>query len=175
MTAVLKLFWSICLLRSGPEAVPTRTWFVVALIAAQLSLAVFLAGLALPDLPAALAFNVALINLTVLAAIAWFALYIRRFEARFPATLSAALGTKTLIGAATCLAHGVASGLVLTSMMHAFTLWSVVVIGFILHRALACRLWIGVLLSMGTFAFGLIVTGALLGATLTAHVGPSSG
>ena len=93
MTAVLRLFWNICLLRDGPETVPTHTWFLVSLIAAELAMGVVLLAIAFPELSLPLSFNLALINLAVTAAIAWFVLYLRDLEARFPATLGAMLGT----------------------------------------------------------------------------------
>ncbi|MDE0190664.1 MAG: hypothetical protein OXQ90_04845 [Gammaproteobacteria bacterium] len=163
MTAVLRLFWNICLLRDGPETVPTHTWFLVSLIATELAMGVVLSAVLSPDLSFALWFNLALINLAVTASIVWFALYLRNCEPRFPATLGAILGTEVLIDAVGALALSATSGVAQTTTGWILTLWSVAVIGFILHRALATRLWVGILLSFSIGVLGTFVALALLG------------
>ena len=173
MTAVLKLFWDMCLLRGGPESVPTHTWFLCALLAAQLTLAVLMLGMVSPALPTALAFNVALINLAVTASVVWFVLYVRRLDARFPATLGAVLGTGLVIDAAFTMVHGVTSGVVQQGAFYVCSLWGVVVVGFILHRALSCKLWAGVLLSFGVALISIVIGQAALGPALMAALGAS--
>ena len=163
MTAVLRLFWNICLLRDGPETVPTHTWFLVSLIAAELAMGVVLSAVMYPNLSPALWLNLALINLAVTASIAWFALYLRNCEPRFLATLGAILGTEVLIDAVGALALSATSGGARVTTGWILTLWSVAVIGFILHRALATRLWVGILLSFAIGVLGTFVALALLG------------
>lgn len=168
MTAVLRLFWNICLLRDGPETVPTQTWFLTSLIAAELAMGVVLSAVLYPALSLALWFNLALINLAVTASIAWFALYLRNSESRFPATLGAILGTEVLIDAVGALALSATSGVAEQTTRWILTVWSVAVIGFILHRALASRLWVGILLSFAAAFLGMFVAIALLGEFLLA-------
>ena len=168
MTAVLRLFWNICLLRDGPETVPTHTWFLVSLIAAELAMGVVLSAVLYPDLSLSLWLNLALINLAVIASIAWFALYLRNCEARFPATLGAILGTEVLIDALGTVALGATSGIAEQTTGWILTVWSVAVVGFILHRALASRLWVGILLSFAATILGVFVAVALLGEFLAA-------
>ena len=163
MTAVLRLFWNICLLRDGPETVPTHTWFLVSLIAAELAMGVVLSAVMYPDLSLPLWLNLAAINLAVTASIAWFALYLRNCEQRFPATLGAILGTEVLIDAVGSLALGATSGTAEVTTRWILLLWSVAVVGFILHRALATRLWVGTLLSFAIGLLGTLVAIALLG------------
>ena len=163
MTAVLRLFWNICLLRDGPETVPTHTWFLVSLIAAELAMGVVLSAVMYPGLGFALWFNLALINLAVTASIAWFALYLRNCEPRFPATLGAILGTEVLIDAVGALALGATSGTARLTTGWILTVWSIAVIGFILHRALTTRLWVGILLSFSIGVLGTFIAVALLG------------
>ena len=162
MTAVLRLFWNICLLRDGPEAVPTHTWFLVSLIVAELAMGVVLSAVMYPALSLALWLNLALINLAVTASIAWFALYLRNFEPRFPATLGAILGTEVLIDAVGTLALGATSGVAELTTKWILLLWSVAVVGFILQRSLATRLWIGISLSFASGLLGTLVALALL-------------
>lgn len=175
MTAVLKLFFGICLLRSGPEAVPTQNWFLGVLVAANLCLAVFLFGAVEPRLSAMLAFNVALIGLTTTAALTWFVLYIRNLEPRFAATLGATLGTKLVIGAAMWICHGIVSGDVLSGAFIVFNLWAIIVAGFILHRALSSKLWLGILLAFGIRAVGEIIILAALGRAIAVATGVALG
>lgn len=167
MTAVLRLFWNICLLRDGPETVPTHTWFLVSLIAAELAMGVVLSAVMYPDLSLALWLNLALINLAVTASVAWFALYLRNSEQRFPATLGAILGTEVLIDAVSSLALGATSGVAEATTRWVLMLWSVAVVGFILHRALATRLWVGILLAFATGLLGTVVAVAFLGELIT--------
>ena len=174
MTAVLKLLFGICLLRNGPESVPTQAWFLVALVAANLALAVFLLGAVPPGLSAGLAVNVALIGITTTAALTWFALYVRNLEPRFPATLGATLGTQLIIGAAMWIGVnivGAEGAEIVGGGAIVFLVWAVVVAGFILHRALGCKLWVGILLALGIRAVGEIITMAALGAAIAAAVG----
>ncbi len=171
MTAFLRLFWNICLLRDGPEAVPTQTWFLSTLIAAELAISVIVFRVVWPEVSSWLGFNWALIGLAVTASIAWFALYLRDQEARFPATLGAVLGTKVLIGAVGSLILATTSGAVEQGVGWVLTLWGVVVVGFILHRALATRLWTGILLSLVIVAIGYVVAAGVLGGAINADVG----
>ncbi|MDE0420363.1 MAG: hypothetical protein OXK76_05665 [Gammaproteobacteria bacterium] len=163
MTAVLRLFWNICLLRDGPETVPTHTWFLVSLIAAELAIGVVVLSVAYPHYSFALSLNLALINLAVTASVAWFALYLRNHESRFPATLGAILGTEVLIDGVSALVLGATSGIAQTTTTWILGMWNIAVVGFILHRALGTRLWVGILLSMAMVAVALVVAGALLG------------
>ena len=168
MTAVLRLFWNICLLRDGPETVPTHTWFLVSLIAAELAMGVVLSAVMYPGLSLPLWLNLALINLAATASIAWFALYLRNCEPRFPATLGAILGTEVLIDAVGALALSATSGGARVTSGWILTLWSIAVIGFILHRALATRLWVGILLSFAIGLLGTFIAFALLGNLIAA-------
>ncbi len=170
MAIVLKLFWNICLLRIGPELVPTQPWFLGMLVAVRLAAALMLLGVVYPSLPALLAFNIALIGFTVLAAIIWFALYVRSHEARFPAALGAAAGAGALIDALASLGYGITSGMVQDGASYMFYLWSVIVVGFILHRALSCRPWLGVLLSFIISLVSMVIVQAALGPVLSENL-----
>lgn len=171
MTAVFKLLFGICLLRNGPESVPTQAWFLVALVAANLALAPFLLGAVTPGLSTGLALNVALIGITTTAALTWFALYVRNLEPRFPATLGAMLGTQLIIAAAMWVGVNIVEPDKVGGAAIVFLVWVVVVAGFILHRALGCKLWVGILLALGIRMVGEIITVAALGAAITAAIG----
>ena len=175
MTAVLKLLFGICLLRNGPESVPTQAWFLVTLVAANLALVVFLLGAVPPGLSAGLALNVALIWITTGAALTWFVLYVRNLEPRFPATLGATLGTQLIIVAAMWVGANIVGPDRMGGAAIVFMVWVVVVAGFILHRALGCKLWVGILLALGIRMVGQVITVAALGAAISAAVGARVG
>ena len=164
MATVIKLFWNICLLRVGPELVPTRAWFIGAILLAHLAAHVLWFDIAMPGLGIELALNAALINLAVTASFGWFALYIRHHEDRFPATLGAAAGAETLLIGALMVAYGLTSGPFQQSVLWGFTLWGLVVVGFILHRALSCKPWLGMVLSLAMAFVSVVVVRAVLGA-----------
>ena len=52
-----------------------------------------------------------------------------------------------------------------------FLIWVVVVGGFILHRALGCKLWVGILLALGMRVVGDIIAVAALGGAISAAIG----
>lgn len=170
MAAVFKLLFGICLLRSGPESVPTQTWFLGTLVAANLALAMFLFGAVEPRLSVALGFNVALIGVTTTAGLTWFALYVRHLEPRFPATLGALLGTQLVIGAVMWLVVNLV-GTVLGGATIVFLIWAIVVAGFVLHRALSCKLWLGILLALGMRTVGDIIAMAVLSTAIASAIG----
>ena len=170
MVVVVKLLWNICLLRVGPELVPARAWFVYPMVVTHVAINVLWLDVTMPELPFALAFNAALVNLAVLAAASWFALYIRRHEGRFPATLGAAAGAETLLTAVLLVAYGLTSGVIQQTVFWGFLLWAIVVVGFILHRALSCRLWLGLLLSSAIFFASAVIVSAVLAPMLPAEV-----
>lgn len=170
MATVIKLFWNMCLLRVGPELVPARLWFIGPLIIAHLAINMAWLDVAMPTMSFALALNVGLINLAVMAGASWFALYIRQHEERFPATLGAIAGAETLLMAVLIVAYGFTSGIVQQTVLGGFVLWSVVVVGFILHRALSCKPWLGMLLSLAMALASVVVTQAVLASLLPAEV-----
>ena len=169
MATVIKLFWNICLLRVGPELVPPRAWFLLPIVITHLAVNVLWLDVAMPRLSFALALNAALINLTVLAGASWFALYIRRHESRFPATLGAAAGAETFLAAVLIVAFGLTSGVVQQTVLWVFLLWSIVVVGFILHRSLSCKPWFGMMLSLAISFASAVVVQTILASLLPAE------
>lgn len=163
---MIKLFWNICLLRVGPELVPARGWFVASLIVAHLAVCVLWLDVAMPVLTFPLALNAALIKLVAMAAILWFALYVRQLEKRYPATLGAAVGAETLLMAFLIVAYGVTTGIVQKCVIWGALLWSMVVVGFILYRALSCKPWLGMALSLAITVVSEVMLQAVLGSLL---------
>ena len=159
MTPVLKLFWNICTLKSGPEAVPTQGWFLVLLVLADLVMNGFV-NTTFAQVSTLQASGYRAISLATTAVITWFVLYVRGLDGRFPGTLAALIGCDVVIG--TLLAIALQISLVIDAsgqsfMALLFNIWSVVVAGFILKRAINSTLSMGILMAFGMAFFGVVV------------------
>jgi hypothetical protein len=152
MKVVVQLFWQICLLRQGPEQVPTQNWFITAVVGANIACSLTLSLL----LDASSGFLSVLTRLVVTqatnAALVWLALFLREHGNRFPATVTALFGCDLIITA--CFATLVPFVSIIgeggsTFIFLGFMLWSVAVSGFIMHRALSVPLGIGILIAVG--------------------------
>ena len=99
MAAVLNLFWNLCLLRVGPAAVPAYTWFVAAVVAADIALSTFV-GVMVGDGALAAALSLAVVSLATVAVVTWAGLRITGETRRFPATLAALAGSDVLLSLA---------------------------------------------------------------------------
>jgi hypothetical protein len=97
MTAVLQLFWQLCLFRVGPERVPTLGAFVVFVVLANLlvSTTVALAGPFADQLAAAVTLPV--VHAAVVGTATWLVLLAKGLQARFTATFTALMGTDALL------------------------------------------------------------------------------
>jgi hypothetical protein len=97
MYSVLQLFWQLCLLRLGPERIPTLGAFVVFVIAANfvVSMLVGLSGPFTERPLAALALPV--MHAAVLGAGTWLVLLAKGLQRRFTATFTALMGADALI------------------------------------------------------------------------------
>ncbi len=156
MKAIVLTFVSICLLRRGPEVVPTHPWFLASLVGANImiSLLLMLQMELLQPLPA-LAYISA--SMTASAALVWFALYLRDFESRFPATITALFGCDLLLTTLLLVLlqvlpdHGSTFA---QSLVALIMIWSVAVSGYILHRALQISVLAGILLALAVLIIG---------------------
>lgn len=99
MKAIVDLFWNLCLLRVGPEQMPTANLFVVTVLAANLLVSA-LVGLTSPiGNSVATALSAPVISAAVLASGTWLMLQAKGVPQRFTATLTALLGADVLITA----------------------------------------------------------------------------
>lgn len=163
MVGVVNLFLNICLLRHGPESVPTQTWFLLALIAADVVIGG--AGFALlADVPLSLALGTPILGLAVLGSLTWFGLYVRDFGERFPPTFAALVGCEVLISVPMLptLAVLMTWPIVQGTFALAFQIWQIVVNGFILGRALDTTLRVGILVAFGMWLIAIVVLQATL-------------
>ena len=95
MKPILAVFWNICLLRRGPELVPTHPLFVGGVIVLNV-LAGFLVGIQATEATAVQVATSTFVSMATLAALTWIALTVRGVVGRFPATITAMFGCDLL-------------------------------------------------------------------------------
>lgn len=173
MKPIILLFWQICRLKQGPEHVPTATWFVGLVIVANLLCSLLVSGVvnvqfADPDLadagepalPLLTTATTIVVSQATIAALTWLALQLRELGERFFATITALFGCDLLItacfGALLPLLNLIPAARALAFLL--MLIWSISVMGFILHRALRVQLSIGVLVAVGISIIGLAMS-----------------
>ena len=163
MRALFELFLDICLLRKGPQDIPTS----MALLKLCL-LGYGLSGLLvlLLSTPAPVAILQILLDLGLLAGLLYLALLLRRHPQRFEQTLSALTGTGTLMG---LLALPVMVWIVQQSpdgdialpslLLLGLMAWSIAIMAHILRHALNTPIWAGALYALGYTFLSWTLTG----------------
>jgi hypothetical protein len=159
MKPIFAVFVNICLLRRGPELVPTHPLFVGAVVIADMLLSFYVSmrygGTATPIQVA----TGVLVSMATVAAVTWIMLSMRDVIGRYPATITALFGCQLLFTLLSALLMPLAgeSNSVRISVFGLIAIWSIAVDGFILHRALNVTVLIGILLAlcMGFFASAL--------------------
>lgn len=157
MKPILAVFWNICLLRRGPELVPTHPLFVGGVLVADM-LVSFFVGLQFGDAltPMQVATRV-IVSMATTAAAAWMMLSMRDVIARYPATITALFGCDLLFTLLSAVLVPLASSdatAVKAGIIDLIVIWSIAVNGFILHRAMNVTVFIGILLALGTAFLG---------------------
>ena len=172
MASVLKLFWNLCLLRLGPEAVPGQTWFVATVVLANIVISTFL-NVTIGRGGTGTALGYAVVSLATVATVTWMALYFRGISGRFPATLSALAGSEfllTVIPAALAPIE-VVQPLIIIAV---FQIWLIVVWGSIFQHAFNTTLAFGILIAFGISLLTNIVAVAAIGIPGVEQAGSSS-
>jgi hypothetical protein len=153
MKPIFAVFWNICLLRRGPEFVPTHPLFVGGVVAADVILSFFVAMQYGANTSLVRVATSTVVTMATLAAITWFALNLRGVIARYPATMTAIFGCDLLFTLLVALLVPLSGGVgspVSVGMAALIGIWSIAVNGFILHRAMNITVFAGIL-----FAFGM--------------------
>ena len=156
MYALIDLFWEICLLRKGPQALPpSQTLLKFSLTAYGLSSLIFLLLIQEPFL----ALLQTLVDVALLVGTVYVVLTITRFGLRFVQTLTALAGTGTLLGLVALpifiwIDQEVASNgaAVLPRLLFlGLIIWHISVVAHVLHHALSSNRWIGLLYALGYY------------------------
>lgn len=161
MAAVLTLFWNLCLLRVGPAAIPAYTWFVAAVVAADIALSTFV-GVMVGDGALAAALSLAVVSLATVAVVTWAGLRITGETRRFPATLAALAGSDVLLSLAPAMLAPFPQ-LQPLFVIAVFQLWLIVVWGSIYRHAFDTSLAFGVVIAFGVALVATFVVGLALG------------
>lgn len=170
MLAIVRLFWNLCLLRSGPEHMPTAGLFVAVALALNIVVSM-LTALSAPAEPSALqALTLPIVSAAVLALGTWLVLQLKQLTHRFSPTLAALLGADTVMTALSWPLLAVASPdmtgsglewLLLLGQL-ALVFWWVTVAGFIFSRALEIGQAQGVGVAVLVILASLIVTASIV-------------
>jgi len=155
MKVVLQMFWRICLLRQSPAHVPSESWFVTAVVIANLLTSVLVSSLIASEANESLISisTLVLVNQAAYAGLLWLATYLREVPDRFTTTLTAIFGCDLIITAL----YGLIDVAILSSLDDRFQLavqlgygfWGLAISGYILSKSLNVQLGIGVLLALG--------------------------
>jgi len=147
MLLLVSLFWNICLMREGPERVPSQQVLPGILVIGKIVLVMSI-GAALGRDPTVLGVTTSVALWTAaLGCCVAYALFLGNKMHRFSPTFGAILGIDLLLS----IVFGVA--LVVLHMLNVqisepvsivYQLWHMAIIGFIMHRALDITLGIGI-------------------------------
>ncbi len=163
MKSLISIFWGICILRRGPEVAPDHPLFLGILIAADILLGTFLSVRLNTDITWLQGLTYVSVSLASLASATWFLLYLKELPNRFPATLSAIIGCDFMLSMLLFLLSLITGPIAspatlgLAAVIGIWTLW---VVGFILHRALDVSLMAGILLSFAMTVFSIALASA---------------
>ena len=171
MASVVKLFWNLCLLRTGPESVPAHAWFVAAALIANIALSTFV-NTTVGETPISLALGWAVVSLATVAAVTWLALFFRGLAGRFPATLAALAGSEFLLTVVPALLAPIEG--VQTLVMIGLQIWLIVVWGFIFQHSFNTSLAFGILAAFGVSLLSMMVAGVAIGPPGVEQAGTAS-
>ena len=163
MKPIFVVFWNICLLRQGPEFVPTHPLFVGSVLVADVLLS-FFSGMQYgnPSTPLQAA-TATIVTMATLAGAIWIALNVRGVIGRYPATIAAVFGCDllfTLTFAMLIPLAGGAASPVIMGITALLGIWSIAVNGFILHRAMNVTLFIGIFVAISIALLALVLSQA---------------
>ena len=167
MKPIFAAFWNICLLRQGPEFVPTHPLFVGGVLIADILLSFFF-GLQYgnPTTPLQVA-TATFVTMATLAAAIWIALNARGVIARYPATIAAMFGCDLLFTLTyrDCWYRCRAARRARSSWAWRalIGIWSIAVNGFILHRAMNVTLFVGIFVAFCMALLAFVLSSAAAG------------
>ncbi len=150
--SILGLFVNICLLREGPERMPTFGPFVVSIVLLAVIIETVNVVVQLPHAGFGVALGATLVAIATVSACTWALLIAHGTPGRFAATISAVLGCDALTTAVQLMMaplSGVLPELVQLVVPLILIFWYLTIFGFVLHRALDVSRWLGILLAFG--------------------------
>lgn len=168
MKPILLMFWQICRLKQSPAQLPSQTGFALSVIAANLGCSIIVTSLAdvLLDtdstrpIPLLATATSIVVSQATMAALTWLALQLRDLSGRYFATIAALFGCDLIITACFgALLPLLSLAPILTALAFLlFLVWSISVMGYILHRALEVQLPAGIFMAVGISIIGVAMS-----------------
>ncbi|NKC00818.1 MAG: hypothetical protein GKR90_20300 [Pseudomonadales bacterium] len=176
MTAILLVFWRICIFRGGPDSVPANTTLLAIVIFASaltsLIASSFLQTILPPPPPTDVMdveivsseFNLVtsvVVSQASTAGLVWLILALMSLNSRLYQTLTAVFGTDIILTSVSTLGILIATLVSPALSQIAFLgmfFWTVGTFGFILHKALEISLGLGVAAALFVMIFTIAIT-----------------
>ncbi|GAB6041836.1 hypothetical protein [Endothiovibrio diazotrophicus] len=166
MHELILRFWSICLMKAGPQDLPSSRFLVLASLAAYLGSGT---TLMLADTPPLSAFAQTAVDAAGLALVTTLLLNLRRHPLRLTQTYTALVGSGTLLNLAALpvtlgllAAQTAGGGIGLFAMLWlALVIWSLMVTGHIFRHALEIPFPAGIIVAMAYMVLIIEVTRSL--------------
>jgi hypothetical protein len=167
MKSIVLLFWRICIFRSGPDAVPASNTFTAVVIAlnALVNIIVQLM-LGADQVTLLLAVTLAIVSLAGTGALVWFVMMLMGLVNRVQQTITAIFGTDIIMTILTSIAFAATGSISETVAIFAITLltlWSLMIYGFIFHRAMNIHIGFGIAIALFVVIFSVAITQTALG------------
>ncbi|MDG1205309.1 MAG: hypothetical protein P8N51_08055 [Pseudomonadales bacterium] len=142
MRSILIYFLQICLLRVGPERVPSNTRVVASIFGLYFVIAMVSLIFTRPDIALAIKALIIIIGFAIEAGLIYALLLFKSMSQRYLSTLGALLGTNALLLISLmpleALAYSLEEGLVvdiLITLENIIFFWWLLIVGFLLHRS----------------------------------------
>ncbi len=162
MKSIFLLFWRICLFQTGPDTVPANTTFTVAVIVlnavVNIVVQLLLGGEEIDLLRAG---TLSIVSLAGTGALVWFVMALMSLNNRVQQTLTAMFGSDIILTALTSIAFLTTTQINETAAVFAITLltlWSLMVYGFIFHRAMDIHIGFGIAIALFVVIFSVAIT-----------------
>ena len=164
------MFWNLCLLRTGPERVPTAPAFIATVLI--LDIALNISALVPMNRVSLAAVSAIIATTATIAAVTFAILSTKGLQARFAATFTAIIGSDMIIALVQLALLPMVILLGQTGvniLLFASLIWALIVIGFIFQRAMEVQRSIGIALGIL-----LILIAAMIGTQVNPLPVPSS-
>jgi len=155
MLFLVSLFWNICLTRKGPEDVPAQYALIGLLVIGKIVLVLVVTSVLQTEFSTLSLITQIVTWTTIAGLLTALALQLKGNFERFVPTFGAILGTELLVTALYGLAYmavrlsGVEFDASLGTLFNTLVqLWTIFIIGFIMHRALEVNIGLGITASL---------------------------
>jgi hypothetical protein len=162
MKSIFLLFWRICLFQAGPDTVPASNIFTITVVAlnAVVNIIVQLL-LGAEQINLLRATTLAIVSLAGTGALVWIVMALMSLNNRVQQTVTAMFGTDIIMTVLTSIAFLITGEINDTAAVFAITLltlWSLMIYGFIFHRAMNIHIGFGIAMALFVVIFSVAIT-----------------